>query len=293
MRTAERRHAVALLGLILILAGLAPGATAAGDPVLVGAGDIAACGNSGDSATAKLVAAIPGTVYTTGDNVYDDGTLSEFRTCYEPTWGLFKARTRPTIGNHEYHTSGAKGHFDYFGWRAGVRGEGYFAYNLGSWRIYGLNSNCGRIGCGPTSRQVQWLKRDLAANPRRCVLAYWHHPMFSSGEHGNTTAVRAFWDVLYAARADVILNGHDHDYERFERQTPWGVARTYGIRQFVVGTGGKSLRPFGTIKRNSITRNSTAFGVLKLTLHPTTYDWEFVPVAGQTWRDRGWSPCRT
>ena len=141
------------------------------------------------------------------------------------------------------------------------------------------------VGCGATSAQVKWLKADLAANPHRCVLAYWHHPLFSSGAHGNNTSVRAFWDALYAAHADVVINGHDHDYERFARQTPTGAASTNGIREFVVGTGGKELRSFGTIKARSLVRNATTFGVLKLTLHATSYDWRFVPQAGKTFTD--------
>ena len=283
----------ASLGMVLVGVPVPPVA-AVGDPVLVGAGDIASCSTAGDSATARLVAAIPGTVFTAGDNAYDRGTLADFRSCYDPTWGAFKSRTRPSAGNHDYETSGASGYFTYFGWRAGPAGKGYYAYNLGAWRIYALNSNCAAIGgCGASSLQTRWLKADLAANPRRCVLAYWHHPLFSSGVHGNDASVRAFWDVLYAAHADVIINGHDHDYERFGRQTPGGSASTSGIREFVVGTGGKDLRGFATVKPHSLVRNSTTFGVLKLTLHATSYDWRFAPQAGKTFSDvRTGAPCR-
>ena len=271
---------------IILTALLVPTVQATADPVLVGAGDISSCSTAGDTATAKLVAAIPGTVFTAGDNAYESGTLSQFQNCYGPTWGAFKSRTRPSAGNHEYLTAGASGYFTYFGTRGGPVDKGYYAYNLGTWRIYALNSNCAAVGgCGATSAQVKWLKADLAANPRRCVLAYWHHPLFSSGAHGNDTSVRAFWDALYAAHADVVINGHDHDYERFARQTPTGAASTNGIREFVVGTGGKELRPFGTIKPRSLVRNASTFGVLKLTLHATSYDWRFVPQAGKAFTD--------
>ena len=281
--------------LAILLTGVPDPSVAAGrDPVLVGAGDIASCSRSGDTATARLVAAIPGTVFTAGDNAYEGGTLSEFQSCYEPTWGAFKERTRPSPGNHDYGTAGASGYFTYFGSRAGSAEEGWYAYDLGAWRIYALNSNCSAVGgCGATSRQTSWLKADLAANPRRCVLAYWHHPLFSSGEHGNHARVRPLWDVLYAARADVVINGHDHDYERFARLTPGGTASTSGIREFVVGTGGARRRPFGTIKPHSLVRNNSTYGVLKLTLHTASYDWQFVPQAGKAFTDtRTGAACR-
>jgi acid phosphatase type 7 len=280
--------AAAILAVGLPVAGVA----AAGDPVLVGAGDIATCAGSGDSAIAALLAGIPGTVFTAGDNAYPHGSLAQYESCYDPTWGAALARTRPSLGNHEYETSGAAGYFGYFGARGGPQGKGYYAYNLGSWRIYVLNSNCSKIGCGASSAQVRWLKSDLAANPRRCILAYWHHPRFSSGFHGNTTAVRPFWDALYTARADVVINGHDHDYERFARQAPNGSRSTHGIMEFVAGTGGAEGRPFETIRAHSVSRSSTTFGVLKLTLHAGSFDWQFVPQAGMTFTDAGTGkPC--
>lgn len=280
--------AVAMLAIGLPVSTVA----AAGDPVLVGAGDIAVCGRSGDSRTASLVAGIAGTVFTAGDNAYPDGSLSQYQNCYGPTWGAALARTRPSLGNHEYGTSGAAGYFGYFGARGGPAGKGYYAYNLGAWRIYVLNSNCSKVGgCGATSPQVRWLKWDLAAHPRRCILAYWHHPLFSSGLQGNTTAVRPFWDVLYAARADVVINGHDHDYERFARQAPNGSRTSTGIIEFVVGTGGAERRPFGTIKPHSLARNATTFGVLRLTLHAGSFDWRFVPESGKTFTDAGARSC--
>jgi hypothetical protein len=262
-------------------------AAAVADAVLVGAGDIADCSRSGDSRTAALVASIPGTVFTAGDNVYPRGALGDFEDCYEPTWGAFRNRTRPSPGNHDYETLDALGYFAYFGSAAGDPSKGYYAYDRGAWRIYALNSNCAPVGgCGAGSPQRKWLKADLAANPRRCVLAYWHHPRFSSGEHGNSRKVRGFWTALYEAGADVIVNGHDHDYERFARQRPSGAAARDGIREFVVGTGGAERRAFARIRANSQVRNATTFGVLKLTLHRTSYDFEFIPQAGKTFTDR-------
>jgi hypothetical protein len=277
--------------LAIVSAGLFSSTTLAADPVLVGAGDIAYCGSTGDSATARLLLSISGTVFTTGDNAYDRGTSTEYANCYGPTWGQVRSRTRPVSGNHEYLTSGAAGYFGYFGSRAGTKGKGYYAYNVGSWRIYALNSNCAFVSCSSTSAQAAWLKADLAANPRRCVMAYWHHPLFSSGQHGNNTMVKPLWNILYAYHADVVVNGHDHDYERFARQTPGGVRTERGIREFVVGTGGRSHYAWSTIKTNSLARNNTTYGVLKLTLHSTSYSWKFVPVAGKTYTDSGSTVC--
>ncbi len=271
----------------------APPPTSGTDPVLVGAGDIARCSSSGAEATARLLDSIPGTVFTTGDNAYESGTATEFRNCYEPTWGRHKARTRPTPGNHEYNTAGASGYFGYFGAAAGDPSKGYYAYDLGEWRVYALNSMCEEVGgCGSTSPMLTWLKNDLAANPSDCTLAYFHHPLFSSGEHGNATKVRPIWNALYAADADVVLNGHDHDYERFAPQRPDGTLdASRGIREFVVGTGGASHYAFGTIEPNSQARNATTDGVLKLTLRPGSYEWRFVPEAGKTFADSGTTAC--
>jgi acid phosphatase type 7 len=267
--------------------------TTTNDPILVGAGDIASCSRSGDEATARLLDSISGTVFTTGDNAYISGTQSEFSNCYDPTWGRHKDRTKPTVGNHEYRTSGASGYFGYFGAAAGDPKKGYYSYNLGEWHIISLNSMCEKVGgCGSTSPMLNWLKQDLKANPKKCTLAYFHHPLFSSGEHGNQTKMRPTWNALYAQGADVVLNGHDHDYERFAPQTPGGVAdSSRGIREFVVGTGGGSHYAFGTIKPNSQMRNATTYGVLKLTLHPSSYEWKFVPEARKSFTDSGTTSC--
>jgi hypothetical protein len=256
-----------------------------GDPVLVGAGDIAGCNTTGDEATANLLDGIPGTVFTTGDNAYEDGTSAEFANCYDPTWGHHKARTYPSVGNHEYYTAGASGYFGYFGAAAGDPDKGYYSYDLGSWHVVVLNSNCAAVGgCGAGSPQERWLREDLKAHrAASCTAAYFHHPRFSSGNHGNQPAVGPFWEALHDTGADVVLSGHAHSYERFAAQDPNGQADpAQGIRQFVVGTGGKSLNSFGTVQPNSEARIADTFGVLKLTLHIDGYDWEFVPVSGGT-----------
>lgn len=261
---------------------------APGMEILVGAGDIADCSSSGDEATAALLDSIPGTVFTTGDNAYSDGTAAEFSSCYDPSWGRHKARTRPTPGNHDYHTSGASGYFGYFGSAAGDPSEGYYSYTLGAWHVIALNSNISR---GPGSAQIQWLNAELAASGATCTVAYFHHPRFSSGSHQNGSSQGTFWDELYAAGADVVLVGHDHDYERFAPQDPNGIADpTNGIRQFVVGTGGRSLRSFGTIQPNSEFRYGSEHGVLKLSLYSGGYDWEFISTDG-TVRDSGSDTC--
>jgi acid phosphatase type 7 len=267
----------------------------AGPPVLVGAGDIARCSSDADEATAKLLDGIPGTVFTVGDNVYWSGTAREFKKCYAPSWGRHKERTRPALGNHEYVTAGAAGYFGYFGAAAGDPSKGYYSYDLGEWHLIALNSNCGEeeVRCGPGSAQVQWLEEDLAASPADCTLAYFHHPLFSSGSvHGDQPEVRPLWDALYAANADVVVSGHDHDYERFAPQRPDGTQdKERGIREFVVGTGGAGQHGFGEVRPNSQVRNATTHGVLKLTLNPTSYDWKFVPVAGKTFTDSGTTSC--
>ena len=261
--------------------------------VLVGAGDIAACASDGDEATAKLLDGISGIVFTLGDNAYPHGTLADFRRCYDPSWGHQLSRTRPTPGNHDYETAGAAGYFAYFGAAAGDPTTGWYAYDAGTWRVYVLNSNCAAIGgCDAGSAQERWLRRDLAANPRACVLAMWHHPRFSSGEHGNDPMTQALWTALDDAGADLILVGHDHTYERFAAQTPSGLADpAHGIVEMVVGTGGRSHYPFPTIRDNSLVRNDTTYGVLRLVLAAGSWSFEFVPVAGGSFTDSGGGTC--
>ncbi len=259
---------------------------------VVAAGDIASCASPGDEATAALVANMPGTVLALGDEAYESGTASEFMNCYDPSWGRFKDRTRPAPGNHEYLTSGASGYFDYFGTAAGARDKGYYSFDLGSWHIVAINSNCSRVGgCDVGSAQELWLKSDLARHRNVCTLAYWHHPLFSSGEHGANSQMRPIWHDLLAAKADVVLNGHDHDYERFASQNDNGAPDPAGIREFVVGTGGKNHYRFTTLQPNSEVRNADTFGVLQLSLRATGYDWKFVPEAGKSFTDAGSDAC--
>jgi acid phosphatase type 7 len=263
--------------------------------VLVGAGDIADCNDlSGAEATAKLLEQIPGTVMAVGDLAYPGGTKEQFENCYDKTWGRVKSRTRPATGNHEFHSSGATPYFQYFGAAAGDPKNGYYSYELGSWHIMVLNSECQDVGgCDVASRQVRWLRADLAAHPAACTLAYWHKPLFSSGNaHGNDPEMKPLWQALYEANAEVVVNGHDHDYERFAPQTPDGAADSaHGIREFVVGTGGKNHRPFAAPKPNSESRNADAFGVLKLTLKPDGYEWQFIPEPGKSFTDSGSGAC--
>ena len=254
-----------------------------GTAVLVGAGDIST-GGAAEKATAALLAKIPGTVFTAGDNAYNDGSKADY-VHFNASWGAFKSRMRPAPGNHDYHLS-PQYYYTYFGAAAGPSGLGYYVYTLGAWRIYSLN------GETPASTaQIAWLKNDLAAHPSACVLAYWHEPRFSSGQHGSDPSYAPFWDALYAAKAEVIINGHDHDYERFAPQNPAGQASATGIREFVVGTGGAGLRGFTHAIANSEVRNGVTNGVLKLTLGPGRYGWQFIPVAGQSFSDSGQGTC--
>jgi Calcineurin-like phosphoesterase len=259
---------------------------------LIGAGDIAWCFNNGDEATAKLLDTLRGTVFTTGDNVYPDGTASQYANCYDPTWGRHKARSRPSPGNHDYLTSGAVAYYLYFGSRAGPTGRGYYSYTLGSWHVVSLNTN---VSMAPGSPQHTWLKSDLDVSAAQCTLAYWHAPLFSSGTQvGGSTASKPLWNLLYWAGADVIVSGHEHNYERFARQTPQGVIdRSYGLREFVVGTGGKTLSNAARSPRlpNSQVFNGTTWGVLVLRLGEGGYRWRFVPVAGRSFTDAGRTAC--
>jgi len=285
--------------LAVIALGAAPPARSvadppAPDPVLVGAGDISACEGDGALQTAALLDTIPGTVFTLGDNVYPSGTAEQFKQCYEPSWGRHKARTRPAVGNHDYRTDDASAYFDYFGAAAGERGKGYYSYDLGEWHVIVVNSNCSNVagGCAAGSPQEQWVRRDLRQHPALCTVAMWHHPRFSSGEHGNDPSMGPIFQALYDAGADLVLAGHDHTYERFAKQDPnQRPDPERGIREFVVGVGGKSFYEFPKIQPNSEVRNDKNFGVLKLTLHPAGYDWEFVGVPGSTFSDKGSDKC--
>jgi acid phosphatase type 7 len=279
----------------------AAGASAS-DPVIAAAGDIVCASNTPTAMTCRhrftadiLKAGGFDAVLTLGDNQYETGSLTNFRRYYNPTWGAVKAITHPTPGNHEYGTPQAAGYFAYFGAAAGDRRKGYYSFNVGRWHLIALNSNCESVGgCDRGSPQELWLRADLAANQNACTMAYWHHPRFVSGSvHEGDTRMEAFWQALYDFRADLVLSGHAHNYERFAPQTPTGNADPEnGIREFVVGTGGRNLHLFGpTVAPNSVVRHDETFGVLKMTLHATSYDWEFIPEAGRTFTDVGTASC--
>lgn len=277
-------------------AGLGPATAtvaAAGD-IACAPGDPATADGCQHAATARLVRRLnPGTVLALGDLQYGSSSLAEFQGSYSPTWGTFKARTLPIVGNHEYGTADAAGYFGYWGAQAGARGAGWYARTVGGWRVIALNSNCGQVGgCGPGSPQYAWLARELRTHRARCTLAMWHHPRFSSGEHGSDPITAPLWAALARAGTDVILSGHDHDYERFAPQTSTGQPRAAGPREFVVGTGGRSSYEFLSRARNSVVRRTHTFGVLALTLHQRGYAWSFARAAGAPAADRGQAACR-
>jgi acid phosphatase type 7 len=295
-RRTARGVVAATVAVLLLAVGcdLQPTPSAEG---VVAAGDIAKCGTEGDEATAELVEGIDGaTVLALGDEAYPRGSAANFEECYGPSWGRFKGRTKPVPGNHEYYTQGARSYFGYFAEAAGDPDEGYYSYELGSWHIVALNSNCGEaeIRCSPSSVQVRWLEEDLAANDEEvCTLAYFHHPLFTSGEYRpGIDSLKPLWEALHAAGVDVVLNAHDHNYQRFAPQDPQGRADPEGgIRQFVVGTGGGKLHEISDPIANTEVYNDNAYGVLELTLRPKGYEWEFVPVEGESFTDSGAAQC--
>jgi acid phosphatase type 7 len=265
-----------------------------GPPIVAAAGDIADCASEGDESTAKLLEGNIERIITLGDNVYESGTPEEFDDCYDSAWGRFRERTRPVPGNHEYLTPQAKGYFGYFGEAAGDPDKGYYSYELGAWHIVALNSNCQDIGgCGIDSPEGQWLKNDLTDHRSKCTLAYFHYPLFSSGLYRpGISGVKPLWETLYSEGADVVLNGHDHNYQRFSPQDPDGKADPErGIRQFVVGTGGKTLYTIEGPISNTESFNDDTYGVLKLTLRPKDYSWQFLPAQGSSFTDSGNDLC--
>jgi acid phosphatase type 7 len=283
---------------------------AAADPVIAAAGDIACDptdpGFNGGSGTATrcrqratsnlLVGAGLAAVLPLGDVQYNSAALEEFAASYNPSWGRVKSISRPILGNHESHVND---YFDYFNGagaangRAGPRGRGYYSFDVGSWHLIALNSNCTKVPCSAGSQQERWLRADLAAHPAKCTLAYWHHARYSSGHDGNNTFVQPFWNALQDAGADVVLNAHSHNYERFAPMNRnGGLDGAHGIREFVVGTGGAFFTGgISTGEPNSQVRQNTSFGVLKLTLHPFSYDWRFQPIAGSGFTDSGSALC--
>lgn len=249
---------------------------------VVAAGDIAKSA-AGSRATARLIRSLrPDAVLTLGDNAYDDGSVSDYARKYDPTWGRFKDITRPVPGNHEYHSEGAKGYFAYFADQ--VRGHAYYAWNAGAWRMYALNCE---IDCGPDSRQLRWLRRDVAAHADRPMLAYLHQPRFTcSTRHPPERAVSALWSVLQGGRGRILLSGHNHAYERFAPLDARGSRDPDGLRQFVVGTGGAGLYALEDSCRHRLAGADHTTGVLVLRLEPRRFTWRFVSVTGAT-IDRG------
>lgn len=258
------------------------------EEVLVGAGDIARCYISGAKLTANLLDKIPGTVFTVGDNVYQDGTAKEFRECYEPSWGRHKNRTRPSPGNHDYHTKDAVPYFEYFGDNAGPFGLGYYSYNLGSWHILSLNSN---IPADEFSTQMRWLRDDLAKSTHKCTLAYWHYPVVASSARRIDPRMREIFAELYAHGVDVVVSGHEHDYERFAPMNARGERDpANGIRSFIVGTGGAQPGLFG--KKHPLSEvRFVEYGVIKFTLKQGSYTWEFIPALHDPMSDSGSGVC--
>lgn len=319
-----------LVATVVVLAALTGSGALRGaaDPTIAAAGDIACSpkeisqahgdrGQCGEIATSKLLVRLrPTAVLTLGDDQYYCGSLDDFVDSYTPSWGRELAVTRPALGNHEYGTGcgrdSASAYFTYFGKRAGRMNQGWYSYNLGAWHLIALNSECSYGkgaadfgGCGAGSPEYRWLATDLAYDRAACTLVYWHEPRFSSGEHGDDVAMTALWNLLVAAHADVVLNGHAHVYERF---APAGASsratgprdRIFqnptpdpdGIREFVVGTGGRNHGSFAHPPlQGEVVRNGTTFGVLELHLHPDGYDWRFVPVPGGTFTDAGSASC--
>lgn len=257
--------------------------------IFVGAGDISMCNSDGDNHTSEILASIPGTIYTLGDNSNDRGSPDQYKDCFGPSWGRYMDRLHPVPGNHDYAFDGGTSYFNYFGALAGEFGKGYYSYNVGAWHIIALNS---LVGIESNSEQAQWLHADLASHPSVCTLAYWHYPRWSSGAVGNFVEMDPIIRILYENNVDIVLSGHDHIYERFSPQNPDGTLdTTRGIREFVVGTGGATHHAMGQIQPNSEVHNNDTFGVLEFLLYPDGYAWEFIPVRGSSFTDSGFDYC--
>jgi acid phosphatase type 7 len=283
----RRTAFLALVALALALPASAPAAT------LIAAGDVASCRSRGDERTERLLRRLRGTVAVLGDSVYEHGSAWQYRNCYAPTWGRHRLRTHPAIGNHEYRTRGGRGYFDYFGRAAGPRGKGWYAYRLGTWQVVVLNTNCGRVGCGPRSEQYRWLRGTLRRTQARCTLAYGHHPRFSSAVEGGDRRLIPLWRLLYAYRAELVLAGHHHHYERFDPRLPGGrTSWGHGVRQFVVGTGGRGGHPPILFAPPASRARTRSLGVLVLRLLPGRYTWRFVSVAASSFADAGRARCK-
>jgi 3',5'-cyclic AMP phosphodiesterase CpdA len=275
-------------------------------PTIAAAGDIVCAPGSKDpcrhlETLAVVEALAPDLVLPLGDNQYETGSQNEYAEAYNLSWGRLRANSRPVPGNHEYQEDfTARGYFDFFNGPgavtgpAGERGKGYYSYNFADWHFVALNSNCAHLngGCRVNSLQERWLRDDLQANRRPCTLAYAHHPRFSSGINGNAEYLAPLWQALYEYGVDVYLAGHDHHYERFAPQRPDGVSDPeHGVREFVVGTGGRSITPFRTILPNSEVQDTSSFGVLSMRLGPTGYQWKYLAAAGMPLADSGADTC--
>ena len=284
------------LALAVLWLAFAPRAALAEDGVVLAAGDIAGRGR-GKELTAKILDANPtGIVLTLGDNAYNAGTLSQFDSLYRPTWGRHVARTFPSVGNHDYDTPGGKGYDTFFrsrvGHPIGDRGKHWYSFDYAGWHFVALNSNCKEVSCGAGGEQATWFDADLSAHDVDCALVFWHHPRFSSGvAHGSSIATQALYEVAHRHGVDLILSGHDHDYERFAPQDAYGKADPTGPTEFVVGTGGGAPRGMGPLEPNSVTSAGKVFGVLRLTLHPQSYEWKFLPADGYAYSDAGSASC--
>ncbi len=281
--------------LMLLLISLSPSYSAP-TPVLLAVGDISTCGNLGSSITANIIKMQlekhpQAQLALLGDIAYERGTTEEFK-CFDAAYGTFKSISYPTPGNHEYYTQNASGYYDYYGTRAGNPKRGYYQYKLGTWTILVLNSNCAAIGgCKKNSPQAKWLLEQLQANRTACTLAYWHHPRFSSGRHGNTALMQDIWSILAKAKVDVVLAGHDHIYERFKALDSSGKPNLKGIRSFVIGTGGRSFYPFLNPNLNSAKKQNSELGIAKFILEPNAYRWEFISAIPRGFTDQGSAKC--
>ena len=264
--------------------------------ILLGAGDITICGSDTDDQTAYtldwLIQAYPqAQIFTVGDNVQIMGEAHEYANCFHPTWGQFKERIHPSPGNHDWFTEEGKAYFEYFGEAAGPAGLGYYSYDHGSWRMISLNSNCEQRDCSAESAQMQWLRAELLANQNRCTMVYWHHPRWDSGTVPIDPAADVFWRTAAENGADIVVNGHDHHYERFTPIDAQGNPDSQGTRPFIIGTGGAWLFELGKPLPITEARDNTTYGIMVFYLHPEQYEWAFVPVDGGKFWDTGEGEC--